>query len=165
MIQSVGKKNKILRIQLDDFIGFDIEKDILDFLEIIKNNSETNNFDVFLWYDKKNTSTLKLNKFKSSNTDTLNKLGIKVSQIEYIEDYAWYDIISKRDETALKKYKFRSAYTEADEILNCIIEFNNILKFDNSKNGYNKYGHKDAKDRNNWFKKVGEQTETKEHLI
>jgi hypothetical protein len=91
-------------------------------------------------------------KFRKKYKDEIEMLELNVMELGAIVPSVWYDIIGVKDQNELEKFKFRSVYNTTDEIINCIMEFNTMIKFDTEKNGY-----KNAKDRNNRFKEMGRQ--------
>ena len=147
---------KILRLKLTDFINTDIETNVVQFLHTIKDNTPT--FTVECWYDRGDITQKDIDKFKLKYSEYLDSIEMSFYSLSSYESAVWYDIIHTKDELSLTHYKFRSVYNNTDEIINCILEFNNVIKFDSQKTGYNKNGfNKNAKDSNNRFKKVGRQ--------
>ncbi len=151
---------KILRLKLTDFINTNIEDNVIHFLHMMKEITPT--FVVHCWYKSKEISTTDLNKFIIEYQELIDLIEISFYTLDSYEPPVWYDIISTRDEKLLSRYKFRSTYENPNDIINCIIEFNTLIKFDAQKNiGYNRNGYNnDAKDSNNRFKKMGKQTES-----
>lgn len=149
-------RKKILRLKLTDFINNDLQDNVINFIKIIKENPDTNNFLTIFWYNDGEISINILKEFERKIVIDFPNLDIEIVKLIY-ETPAWYDIINKENENELRHYKFRSTYSNPDDILMCLIEFSNVLKFENKKNGYNKKDgyNKDAKSRYNRFKSLG----------
>ena len=149
---------KIVRLKLTDFIDTNIEDNVIDFLHMIKEATPT--FVVHCWYEKSDMKPKDVTAFTQKYYDRLELIEMSFYPLVSYETSVWYDIINVKDAALLSHYKFRSTYESNNEIINCILEFNNVIKFDTQKNiGYNKNGYnKDAKNSNNRFKKMGKQT-------
>lgn len=142
---------KKVRLKITDFWKSPIEETVMSFLQMIKNEIKT--FTVVLWYEKGDIDKQSILNFCDRYKEQINILEIDIIELSGIESYVWYDIISEDDATWLSRYKFRSIYSNNNNIINCIMEFNSIIKFDKQKN----MSYRNAKDRNNRFKKVGRQ--------
>ena len=149
---------KILRLKLTDFINTEIEDTIINYLEMIKTGNPT--FVVHCWYENLEIDNTKLINFKNKYLAPIELIEMSFYSLNSYETAVWYDIIGIKDIERLSHFKFRSTYTNENEMINCILEFNGVIKFDSQKNiGYNKHGYnKDAKDSDYRFKKMGKQT-------
>jgi len=146
---------KILRLKLTDFINTNIEDSVIHFLHLMKESTPT--FVVHCWYKKEEMDSASLFEFKQKYLEYLDIIEMSFDVFGSNEEAVWYDIINAKDDGIMSHYKFKAVYENTDDIINCIIEFNNVIKFDTQKSmGYNKHGYnKDAKDSNNRFKKMG----------
>lgn len=142
---------KTIRLKLADFINSPIEDTIISFLQMIK--KETPTFNVVFWYDKNDVDSNSLLEFRKKYKDDIEQLEIDIKQIHSFNESVWFDIISTKDAERLQQFKFRSTYENADNIIDCIMEFNSMIKFDTQKNN----GYRNGKDRNYRFKTVGKQ--------
>jgi len=141
---------KILRLKLNDFINSDIEDNVISFLKMIKSNAA--NFIVHLWYDK-NIKQSDLDKFKERYGNDIKEIEMYFYIINSHEIPAWYDIISEPDVNLLSHYKFRFICKNKNDIIKSLLEFNNLIKFEYSKN----IGYKNAKNSDNWLNRLGRQ--------
>lgn len=149
-----NKQKYSVRIKLTDFINTDIEEDILYFIKLIHNKDIT--FDTVLWYYEFDITSREIDIFNKKYACDIESMNIRVFKMEY-EFPVWYDIVNVTDDETLKKHKFKSIYYKKDEILSCLVEFSNIIKFDMSKNTIrvkNGYTAKSFKDRNDKFAKM-----------
>ena len=146
---------KILRMKLTDFINTELEDNIMSFLHMIKESTPT--FIVSCWYEPYEINNIQLNEFKGKYLQSIELLEMSFCTLNSYETAVWYDIIGINDVERLSHFKFRSTYQSTNEIINCVLEFNGVIKFDSHKNtGYNKNGYsKDVKDSNYRFKKMG----------
>ena len=130
---------------------------MIHFLYMMKETTPT--FIVHCWYESSDIKQIELEQFKTKYKQYLDVIEMSFDKLNSHETSVWYDIINVKDESLLSRYKFRATYENPDDIINCILEFNNVIKFDTQKNiGYNKHGYnKDAKDSDNGFKKMGRQ--------
>ena len=142
---------KVLRLKVTDFWQSPVEDNVMSFLQMIK--TETPTFCVLLWYNKEEMNAKSLLEFRKKYHDEIELLELEIEQIVGIEKSVWYDIINVKEQDRLQHYKFRSVYEDINNIIDCIIEFNSMIKFDTQKNN----GYRNAKDRNNRFKTVGRQ--------
>lgn len=140
---------KTVRLKLTDFLNSEVEDTIISFLQMIE--KETPTFKILFWYDKNEISGDSLLKFRKKYKDEIEKLEIDIVQRSAFNESVWYDIIKNEDSEKINNFKFRSTYTDMDNIIDCIMEFNSMIKFDSQKNN----GYKNAKDRNHRFKTVG----------
>jgi hypothetical protein len=143
---------KTVRLKITDFIESPIEDSVMSFLQMIGKDSPT--FNVMLWYERNSMDTKSLLSFRKKYHDAIEELEIDITEIVGVEKSVWYDIVNTGDQERLQHYKFRSVYETTDDIINCIMEFNSMIKFDTQKNN----GYRNAKDRNHRFKTVGKQT-------
>lgn len=123
----------------------------MSFLQMIRRNVPT--FTVTLWYYRNELKSADILKFRKKYKDEIEMLELDVIELGAIVPSVWYDIIGVEDQDDVEKFKFRSVYNTTDEIINCIMEFNTMIKFDTQKNDY-----KNVKNRNNRFKEMGRQT-------
>jgi len=114
---------------------------------------ETPTFNVMLWYDRDTMDTKSLMEFRKKYHTEIEELEVEIIEMSGIEKYVWYDIININDQDRLQHFKFRSTYENINSIIDCIMEFNSMIKFDTQKNN----GYRNGKDRNNRFKTVGKQ--------
>lgn len=151
-------QKKIVRLRLTDFMDTHIEDNVIHFLHMMKEATPT--FIVHCWYDSTDVRQSDLDKFIKKYEELISIIEMSFHALNSHEQAVWYDIINVKDEALLSHYKFRSTYENPDDIINCILEFNSVIKFDTQKNiGYNKHGYnKDAKDSDNRVKKMGKQT-------
>lgn len=151
-------QKKIVRLRLTDFMNTHIEDSVIHFLHMMK--EETPTFIVHCWYESTDIRKVDLDKFITKYEEQINEIEMSFHILNSYEPAVWYDIINVRDEALLSHYKFRSTYENPDDLMNCILEFNTVIKFNTQKNiGYNKHGYnKNAKDSDNRFKKMGRQT-------
>lgn len=151
-------QKKIVRLRLTDFMNTHIEDNVINFLHMMKEATPT--FVVHCWYESTDVSQLELSAFKQKYIEYLDVIEMSFDTLNSYEPAVWYDIINVKDEALLSHYKFRSTYENPEDLIGCILVFNDAIKFDGQKNiGYNKHGYnKDAKDSDNRFKKVGRQT-------
>lgn len=142
---------KTVRLKITDFWKSPMEENVMTFLQMVK--KETPKFSVVLWYDKDEMDSKSLFEFRKKYHDEIELLEMEIIQMVGVEVYVWYDIIGVNDKDKLEHFQFRSVYDNINDIINCIMEFNSMIKFDTQKNGY-----KNVKDRNDRFKTVGKQT-------
>lgn len=142
---------KTVRLKITDFWKSPLEENVMSFLQMAKKNTPT--FSVVLWYYKDEMDRKSLLEFRKKYNDAIELLELEIIQMSGIEVYVWYDIIGVEDQDVLEHYKFRSVYENINNIIDCIMEFNSMVKFDKQKNGY-----RNAKDRNHRFKAMGKQT-------
>lgn len=140
---------KIIRLKLTDFLNSDVEDTIISFLQMIKKDTPT--FKILLWHSKNEISSESLLDFRKKYKDEIESLELEIVQLSSFNESVWYDIIGIEDVEKIQNFKFRSTYTERNNIIDCIMEFNSMIKFDSQKNN----GYKNAKDRNHRFKTVG----------
>ena len=143
---------KVLRLKITDFLDSEIEDSVMSFLQMIRNGTPT--FTVVLWYITGDIDKESLLEFRKKYKEQIETLELNIMELKGIEQSVWYDIIHIDDALELSRYKFRSIYEDKNDIINCIMEFNSMIKFDTKKNT----GYKNVKDRNNRFKTVGKQT-------
>lgn len=143
---------KVLRLKITDFLNSDIEGNVMSFLQMVRNGTPT--FTVVLWYIRGDIDSESLLEFRKKYKEQIETLELNIMELQGIEQSVWYDIIHTDDALELSRYKFRSMYENKNDIINCIMEFNSMIKFDTKKN----IGYRNVKDRNNRFKTVGKQT-------
>lgn len=145
-------------MKLSDFIDTDVEDIVIQFLHMIKESTPT--FVVQCWYENSEIKDDDIDKFRNKHIKQLDVIEMTFNRLEFHETAIWYDIIKSTDVDKLSHYKFRSTYENINDMINCIIEFSTVIKFDHQKNtGYNKNGsYRNAKDSNNRFKKMGRQS-------
>jgi len=143
---------KILRLKIADFLGSEIEDNVMSFLQMVRIGTPT--FTVVLWYITGDIDKESLLEFRKKYKEEIETLELDIMELKGIEQSVWYDIIHTDDVLELSRYKFRSIYENKNDIINCIMEFNSMIKFDTKKNT----GYKNVKDRNHRFKTVGKQT-------
>lgn len=148
-------QKKIVRLKLTDFINTNIEDNVINFLHMMKEATPT--FIVHCWYESSDISETELDKFVIRYKQLIKEIEMSFHVLNSYEIAVWYDIINVKDTELLSHYKFRSTYENPEDLIGCILVFNDTIKFDGQKNiGYNKHGYnKDAKYSNNRFKKVG----------
>lgn len=153
-------EKKVLRLKLTDFLCKDVEEDVMYFLE---QSSKELQFElrIYMWYIEKICNLNDISRFKEKYKSLIVPLNIQINYINGYEETVWYDIISKNESSLLKKFKFRSLYSDCNEIPGCIIEFSNFAK----SYGYNRYGTRNNKNMYNWVSKMGKQTEDKRHFV
>jgi len=142
---------KIVRLKLTDFINSEVEDTVMSFLQMIE--KETPTFKILFWYDKNGISGDALLKFRKKYKDEIGTLELDIVQLCAFNSSVWYDIIKVEDSEKIDNFKFRSTYSNINNIVECIMEFNSMIKFDSQKNN----GYRNAKDRNYRFKTVGKQ--------
>jgi hypothetical protein len=129
-----------------------MEDTVMSFLKMV--HRETPTFTVVLWYNESEMNSKSLLEFRTKYRDDIEMLEIEIIPMVGIEVSVWYDIIGTDDEDKLDHFQFRSMYNNIDDIVNCIMEFNSMIKFNKQKNS----GYRNAKDRNYRFKAMGKQT-------
>lgn len=134
--------NRVLRLNLCDFIATPLETDVIQAIEHIHNN-ESILFVIQLWYVPRLVTSDKLQKFQRENCQVIQEHDIKIKQFDGYEEMVWYDIIGKKDEAKLTKFKFRLLYDCETQIPTKLMEFNNFVKnypahLQRKNNGYEK---------------------------
>jgi len=143
---------KSVRLKITDIWKSPVESNVIEFLQMIK--KETPTFMVVLWYDGNGMDTNSLLEFRRKYHSEIEELELEIIQMIGIEKSVWYDIVNINDQEGLQHFKFRSVYEDINSIIDCIMEFNSMIKFDTQKNN----GYRNAKNRNNRFTAVGRQT-------
>ena len=139
-------------MKITDFWKFPMEDTVMSFLKMVY--KETPTFNVILWYNESEMNSKSLLEFRKKYHDDIEILELEIIPMVGIEMFVWYDIIGADDKDTLEHFQFRSVYDNIDDIVNCIMEFNSMIKFNKQKNS----GYRNAKNRNYRFKTVGKQT-------
>tara|TARA_Y100001963_G_scaffold85604_1_gene118370 strand:- start:909 stop:1367 length:459 start_codon:yes stop_codon:yes gene_type:complete len=126
-----------LRLKLSDFLGTEIEKQVLDKLREINNLDHFPAFTVYLWYDR-DKDKVDLNRLKDfiieweSTGEFRSKTIINFEFFDRPIDFIWYDIIPKEDtENRFIQYsRFSYRYVNPlTGILNGLKEYQKMYEF------------------------------------
>ena len=121
---------KTIRLKLSDFIQTKIESEVVESLKKIQNYSGVH---IILWYNNTDINTKDVEKFKTTYQDMFLKDNIYIYNHNGNRDFIWYDISNRGDCHENDNHKFRSYYSVNTEILNCLTQVSNYVRFANNK--------------------------------
>ena len=117
-----------VRMNLFHFLNKPHEKDIIDKLSEINNNSVI--FYLRLWYKDGDISPKEIKEFLLKYESRLHfKTNIRVGDELRPNDFVWYDIIDKNNANKTNRVRFQYIYNREEQILDGLNEFYNCAKF------------------------------------
>ena len=121
---------KILRINLEDFLGDRLEKDVMYFLGFIFQRFDTKKVKIKLklWYSERAIDKTSLDKFKRVYEIFLDRYDVELGQIKFNEN-VWYDAINKKRLNDKFQNQFNSHYETPEQLIQCISHFSMMLNF------------------------------------
>ena len=117
-----------VRMNLSHFLNKPFEKEVIDKLEEIHNDSIV--YYLTLWY-KDGTLTLKdIKNFLIEYESRLHfKTNIKVGSQMKTNDFIWFDIIDENNANKSNRVRFQYTYYNEENILKGLDEFHKCAKF------------------------------------
>ena len=117
-----------VRMNLFHILNKSYEKDIIDKLSEINNNSVI--FYLRLWYKDGDISPKEIKEFLLKYESRLHfKTNIRVGDELRPNDFVWYDIIDKNNANKTNRVRFQYIYNREEQILDGLNEFYNCAKF------------------------------------
>jgi hypothetical protein len=117
-----------VRMNLSHILNKPYEKDIIDKLSEINNNSIT--FYLRFWYKDGDISPKELKEFLLKYESSLHfKTNIKVGGELSPNDFVWYDIIDGNNANKTNRVRFQYIYNSEEQILKGLDEFYKCAKF------------------------------------
>jgi len=117
-----------LRMKLADFINKPYEKEVIDKLDVIFKDSIK--FYLKLWYNDGELKVKDLKEFLLKYESGLHfKTNVKVGGELGINDFIWFDIISKKDTVDSNRVRFQYTYSSEEDILKGLDEFHKCAIF------------------------------------
>ena len=117
-----------VRMNLFHILNKSYEKDIIDKLSEINNNSVI--FYLRLWYKDGDISPKEIKEFLLKYESSLHfKTNIRVGDELRPNDFVWYDIIDKNNANKTNRVRFQYIYNREEQILDGLNEFYNCAKF------------------------------------
>ena len=117
-----------VRMNLFHILNKSYEKDIIDKLSEINNNSVV--FYLRLWYKDGDISPKEIKEFLLKYESRLHfKTNIRVGDELRPNDFVWYDIIDKNNANKTNRVRFQYIYNREEQILDGLNEFYNCAKF------------------------------------
>ena len=117
-----------VRMNLFHILNKSYEKDIIDKLSEINNNSVV--FYLRLWYKDGDISPKEIKEFLLKYESSLHfKTNIRVGDELRPNDFVWYDIIDKNNANKTNRVRFQYIYNREEQILDGLNEFYNCAKF------------------------------------
>ena len=117
-----------VRMNLFHILNKSYEKDIIDKLSEINNNSVI--FYLRLWYKDGDISPKEIKEFLLKYESRLHfKTNIRVGDELRPNDFVWYDIIDKNNANKTNRVRFQYIYNREEQILDGLNEFYNCDKF------------------------------------
>ena len=117
-----------VRMNLFHILNKSYEKDIIDKLSEINNNSVI--FYLRLWYKDGDISPKEIKEFLLKYESRLHfKTNIRVGDELRPNDFVWYDIIDKNNANKTYRVRFQYIYNREEQILDGLNEFYNCAKF------------------------------------
>ena len=117
-----------VRMNLFHILNKSYEKDIIDKLSEINNNSVI--FYLRLWYKDGDISPKEIKEFLLKYESRLHfKTNIRVGDELRPNDFVWYDIIDKNNANKTNRVRFQYIYYNEESILKGLDEFHKCAKF------------------------------------
>ena len=117
-----------VRMNLFHILNKSYEKDIIDKLSEINNNSVI--FYLRLWYKDGDISPKEIKEFLLKYESRLHfKTNIRVGDELRPNDFVWYDIIDKNNANKTNRVRFQYIYYNEESILKGLEEFHKCAKF------------------------------------